>query len=197
MTTCQIPECDQKAHGRGMCRSHYMRQWRYGDPHGAAQRAMPEELFWSHVDKTSDPNGCWIWTGARIREYGCMNYRGRSRPAHRVAYELQFGPIPDGLFVMHECDVRMCVRHLRLGTAADNSRDMVEKGRSARGDRHWTARNPDHSAMSRRLTADAVRAIRAAYDGRKGQVIALAREYGVSDVTIRKIVTGRTWRHVH
>jgi len=71
--------------------------------------------------------GCWLWPVAK--GYGC--YRGK-RPS-RLSYEAFKGPIPEGLFVCHTCDVTQCVNpdHLWVGTASDNSLDMVKKGRHA------------------------------------------------------------------
>jgi hypothetical protein len=87
-----------------------------------------EDRFWKHVNKT---DGCWIWTGAHDRGgYGWFKDH-KSRRAHRVSWELFNGPIPEGLFVCHICDVRDCVNpdHLFLGTNSDNMRDMRRKGR--------------------------------------------------------------------
>ena len=90
------------------------------------------DRFWQYVER--EPTGCWLWTGARIHSgYGSFRL---SRPprtvvAHRLSWEMDHGPIPMGLWVLHHCDVRACVRpaHLFLGTNLDNVRDCTLKGR--------------------------------------------------------------------
>ena len=82
-----------------------------------------------------EPNcGCWLWTGDKSGKmgYGRLMYQGRTRAAHRVAYQIFRGPITDGLLVCHRCDVPLCVNpdHLFLGTYTDNSDDMIRKGRA-------------------------------------------------------------------
>jgi hypothetical protein len=94
---------------------------------GAVETAL--KRFWSKVDVTGD---CWLWMASLgTAGYGQFAYRGRMRGAHRVAWELTHGPIPDGLFVRHICDTKLCVRpdHLELGTQAENVRDMHKRGR--------------------------------------------------------------------
>lgn len=92
----------------------------------------PEESFWARVQKTDK---CWKWVGAKNHNgYGIVSKRSGNCLAHRVSWSLLNGDIPEGQHVLHKCDVRDCVNpdHLFLGTQADNMRDMVQKGRSAK-----------------------------------------------------------------
>ena len=95
--------------------------------------------FWSKVNRTDNPNDCWEWNASRVSGgYGQAIRFGKSSVAHRVAWELTQGPIPEGIFVCHRCDNRLCCNpaHLFLGTARDNNRDKMDKGR-ARGGSRW------------------------------------------------------------
>lgn len=135
--------------------------------------------------------GCLIWTGAHnAKGYGKL-YLGPARDrvayAHRVAWELAHGPIPDGMMVCHHCDVPSCVEpsHLFLGTCHDNHMDMVRKGR------HWMRQHPERL----KLNEDDVRAIRRRrMSGEKG--VDLAREYGVRTSEISRIHHRVRWAHV-
>ena len=169
--------------------------------------ALSAQRFWSKV-AILGPDKCWLWTGARNEYgYGNVHFAGRYHKAHRVAYGLTVGPIPNGLFVCHTCDNPPCVNpaHLWLGTNADNLQDMRDKGRyltpkriaayqamavaqrgrvGIKGERNGNAR----------LTAAAVELIRTRYAAGSISQDALAAEYGVSQVRISQIVRGRGWR---
>lgn len=145
--------------------------------------------FARFVHRTDDLFGCWLWTGRTAgRGYGYIS-RGRRREgdayAHRVAWELAYGPIPDGLWVLHQCDTPHCVRpdHLFLGTHRDNMRDMLAKGR----DRLTGERN--HRA---RLTAEQVQTIRHSDESLR----TLATHFGVAIRTIRDVRRRKNWKHV-
>lgn len=155
----------------------------------------PSERFWNQVSKTSE---CWEWTSAALKNgYGSITIQGPAKTgksirqlAHRFSWELHFGPIPAGMLVCHKCDNRKCVRpdHLFLGTHADNGADMVAKGRSA---------NRSGSKNTRaKLTEEAVKAIRAEFNGSHGQVLALARRFGVVHAVISNILSRKSWSHV-
>ena len=146
------------------------------------------ERFWAKVRK-ADGDGCWEWMGPRTRTgYGAFNVNQRVRRyAHRFGYELEQGPIPAGLLLLHLCDNRACVRpsHLRVGTARENSAQMVDHGRQASGERVGNAK----------LTDAAVKAIRARYDA-GGSPNAMAQEFGVGASEICAVGKRRRWRHV-
>jgi hypothetical protein len=87
---------------------------------------------------SEEPDACWLWTGGTIDGYGSMSIGDKHGVlVHRVVWELTLGPIPDGMCVLHRCDVRNCVRpsHLELGTVADNAVDMAERRRGHRSKR--------------------------------------------------------------
>ncbi len=147
-----------------------------------------ESRFWANVKATST---CWLWTAGRHElGYGKFWLNGRTIGAHRVAYEIVHGPIPDGMFVCHACDVPACVRpsHLFLGSQADNIADKHTKGR------HHDQRGESNNGRVK-LTDDLVRDIRAsASRGERGAWI--ARRVGVSPATVCDVVKRRTWRHI-
>lgn len=145
------------------------------------------ERFYDRLASKSG-SGCWLWGGSKMTgdDYGRVRWQGRQLSAHRVSWEIHYGPIPDGLCVMHVCDNQRCVNpaHLRLGTVADNNADMTAKGRSTRGTRHPNAK----------LSEADVRAIRG-LAGTASQET-LGRRFGVTQSAISDILVGRRWGHL-
>jgi hypothetical protein len=84
--------------------------------------------FWSRVVTTPH---CWLWTGSQRNGYGSMTIDGQNVFVHRLSWTVNRGPVPNGLCVLHKCDVRNCVNpdHLFLGTYKDNAQDASRKGR--------------------------------------------------------------------
>lgn len=93
----------------------------------------PLDRLMARVTKSAD--GCWLRSGSGTRNGYSTIGRGRSgegtTTAHRLMWEITNGPVPPGIMVCHTCDVRRCVNpaHLFLGTAKDNTQDMLAKGR--------------------------------------------------------------------
>jgi hypothetical protein len=149
----------------------------------------PEDRFWEHVDKTGS---CWLWTAYRNpKGYGVFGLTSRKLVlAHRFAWTIEYGEIPDGLGVCHTCDTPACVNHahLFLGDQAANMGDASQKGR-------FPVRHGSHAARSK-LTQEDVREIRARYVARKVSAPMLAREFGTSPSNIMLIVNRRTWTHI-
>jgi hypothetical protein len=100
---------------------------------GRPRRQYTPEEFWKRVTKLDD--GCWRYNQTRQGHYGATMVHGRHQAAHRWAYELTHGPIPDGLLVLHNCNHTYCVNpeHLRLGTHKDNTADILKAGRAKGG----------------------------------------------------------------
>ena len=125
---------------------------------------VPQERiarFWASVEP--GPNGCWIWQRGRYSHRGKLTYgqtmlAGRRTGAHRVAWTLTHGPIPNGLDVLHSCDNPPCVNpaHLRVGTHRGNIRE-------ARSKHDWTLRGEAHPRV--RLSDAAVEVIRSSFAG--------------------------------
>ena len=129
--------------------------------------------------------GCLLWTGSVGRRgYGQIRVGATMVRTHRLAWTLAKGVIPADLLVLHRCDVRTCINpaHLFLGTSADNSADMVAKGRSGAGENHSKAK----------LTRESVLAIATRLSA--GETCAsIAREFGVGPTTVINIKTGYRW----
>ena len=160
---------------------------------------MSDNLIHLHarlmVNTSLSLTGCWEWQGTTRNGYGRMTIGSRTDgtrktvSTHRLAYELHFGEIPDGMEVCHKCDNRLCVNpyHLFLGTHQDNMDDREQKGRNnpPRGEKHSKAK----------LTEKDVLAIRE--KRMQGKSFGkLAEEYAVNKKTIINAVTGKSWAYL-
>lgn len=173
-----------------------------------------DKKLWSKVDKTSSADGCWLWTGYQEADgRGRILVNGRREMVYRVAWTEIIGPIPDGLWVCHKCDNPSCVNpaHLFLGTAKDNTQDMLAKGRHRtdeekrvanlqRGDQHWLRRNPEKRRRGTQLawtqlTVADVRSIRQ-LRGDGLSLSKIASQFNTTTANVHSIVTFRTWRHI-
>lgn len=115
--------CEAPHVSRGMCRNHY-NQFRNSPEFQYLQPPSIEDRFWSKVDKSGE---CWDWIAGRNHfGYGTFSYRNgtqRTVKAHRFAWEVTHGPIPQGKLIDHICHNKGCVNpeHLRLASYKQNA----------------------------------------------------------------------------
>jgi len=146
-----------------------------------------EERFLKHTLIPYIPTDCWSWLGSKTKKgYGKISNPQKSGwvLAHRIAYKIFFGTIPEKLCVLHRCDNPECVNptHLFLGTYLDNTKDRISKGR--------TNGCPGEKNSACKLKQDDVLLIKS--DKRKYQQI--ADGYNVSLSLITKIKNGKLWK---
>ena len=150
--------------------------------------------FWAKVNIAGEDE-CWLWIGAKgwhdwksDYQIGLLYYYRRRLPAHRLAWQLAYGPIPPGICVLHSCDVPLCVNpnHLFLGTTADNTADRTKKGRTVGGRGEYNS----HA----RVTAAEAKTIREMYAaGRSSRD--LAALFGLRLISTQQIINGIHWRY--
>lgn len=149
---------------------------------GPYRKKDPASRFWTKVEKSSD---CWEWRASlNNKGYGTFRLSSprRSILAHRYAWELANGPIPQGMVACHHCDNPKCVRpsHMFLGTKRDNLLDMAKKGRSP--------------MAGAKLTGTQVLRIRELWATDQYTQIALGKLFDIDNSTIGKIVNRTTWK---
>jgi hypothetical protein len=155
-----------------------------------------EERFWAKVNKTgptvhSELGPCWEWLGSKTPHgHGHITENGtyKTRYVHRISWDLHHPDNPCGpAYVLHRCDNPPCVRpdHLFLGSQADNVRDMIEKRRSPLGSQRKGGKLTEADIpVIRKLSADGL------------SQRAIAKLFGVHQVTISQIFQGTHWKHV-
>lgn len=149
-----------------------------------------QEHFYTKISKTPNETGCLDWL-ASCNEcgYGTHQIKRKSLLAHRIAWTLVNGAIPDGMVIAHRCDRPVCCNpeHLWLCTQIDNMHDMLHKGRRATtaGERHPGAK----------LTVEQVLEIRSGkFSGWRRYEI--AQHFGISAVQVCNILSRKTWAHL-
>jgi hypothetical protein len=150
--------------------------------HGVAER------FWARVERLG-PDDCWEWVGSRNNcGRGQLSIEGKVYTAPRVAWELHTGTAPGSLWVLHTCDNPACCNpaHLFLGTAKDNTQDMMRKGRA----RFYQWGGEPTCAKLKAWQSPYVRTLREA----GVPVTDIARAYGVKRGAIYRLTTGRSWQ---
>lgn len=186
---CAVYNCERPAWAASLCGRHYHRRRRYGTT--TIWLPLATDAVVENIDFAAE-GGHHIWRGTRTpRGYGTLG----SRRAHRLVWELTRGPIPDGLWVLHHCDVTSCVNpeHLYIGDHAQNVADARARNRY----RAPAKRNPRRGSNgpTAKLTEDLVLEIRRLYAGGARQVD-LAEQFGVIQPTISQVVRRATWTHV-
>lgn len=164
---------------------------RFISGHGCNTNHTPQQAFWNYATP-GKPDDCWLWQGYTEKNgYGRARFRGKRYAAHRLGWELHFGPIPEGMNVLHKCDVRNCInpQHWFLGTAKDNMQDKMSKGRGKgmfkKGETH------PNTKINKTVVID----IRKQFS--QGQkVTAIAKRLGISYSIVWHIVHYHSWTHI-
>lgn len=138
-------------------------------------------------------SGCWIWLGSLMRNgYAQISVDGRKEYVHRVSWSVHCGPIPEGLDVLHICDVRCCANpaHLFTGTNADNMADMVKKGRYVKG----RIVKGEELHLSKLTEPEVIQIRRRSAQGDSN--VSIANDFSVTPANVGNIVRLKTWAHV-
>lgn len=148
------------------------------------------ERFWERVD-IRGPDDCWEFQGYKNKGgYGTISDAGKTKKAHRVAWELAHGrKIHEGFHILHHCDNRVCcnARHLWIGTNHQNVRDMERKGRS---------NHPSGSMNSNsKVSEDQIREIRRRVEAGETHV-SVARDFPIGRTSVSKIIARESWAHL-
>lgn len=158
--------------------------------------------FWTKVAITANPKTCWEWNGVlNNRGYGSLMVKDKRYLAHRLSYFINKKTDPQSLLVLHSCDNRKCLNpnHLFLGTAKDNTQDMIKKGR--KGVYDHSLRDNTNIARGEKsgrsvLTKQKVLNIRESYQKDNVSQRSLAKKYKVHPATIQFIIERRNWKHI-
>lgn len=190
---CSVLGCQRLCHAHGFCELHY-RRWRR---RGNTEAPSIIQRFWGYIDCTGGFYACWPWL--RCLDEGGYGLFGivqlhrsqRIVRAHRFSYELTYGTIPEEAQVLHQCDFRACCNpfHLFLGDNAQNVADKMAKGRHR-------AQQCGAGNTQARLTNEDIDQIRRCYAAGGISQDHLAREFGVHQTQISRIVRRKQWSNL-
>lgn len=157
-----------------------------------------EERFKKYIGETT-ATGCILWNGPLTstgygllalsrKDHKGVGAKGKFKHAHRVSWEISYGPIPESAHILHHCDTPPCINpeHLFLGNPAINAQDKVSKGRQIKGE----------DCNLSRLTEEAVREIRILYSTGKYAQKQLAEKFNTIVPNISAIVNRKSWKHL-
>lgn len=151
-----------------------------------------KELFWTYVNKTDNENDCWYWKLSHNNHCGYGKFSipkvKKSYSPSRYAYAATYGDPDLNLIVLHSCDNRACCnpKHLSLGTSQDNSTDMKNKNRAAKGLTH---------GMSKLKESDIVK-LKQMWQAADMRQVDIAKHFNIHIATARRAATGESWKHV-
>jgi len=159
-----------------------------------------EKRFWEKVNFGFGEDACWTWKSTILLNcgYGVFSLNGSKVTAHRAFWKIHNGEIPDGLFVLHKCDNRSCVKpsHLYLGTQTDNMNDMWGRNRHSKENLGRYGNRKGEKNGKSKLTEKDVKTIRLKYENDDLGLDELSKEFEVQKPAIWKIVHRKTWKHV-
>ena len=149
------------------------------------------EKFYNKI-RRNKPNDCLIYIGCKDKDgYGLPRVGKKHIRAHRIAWFLAYGKIPEGLCVLHKCDNTSCVnpKHLFLGSDRDNNKDMINKQRNAYGEKNGGSKLTENQVL------DILNIVKS--NGRHRNLATnLSKIYKIDSHTIRNIITGRNWKYL-
>lgn len=153
-----------------------------------------EERFWLRVNKNT-PTGCWEWLSSGDNQgYGRFWFKCGMMSVHKISWLLSKGKVPQNMCVCHTCDNRKCVNpdHLWLGTHQENMDEWPEGAR----EKGWAAMRKKVGELRKnhRLTNETVKYIRETYPSKGYEE--MAKELGVSPITVYNVIRRTSWKHL-